>query len=211
MRRDFILKAHMKFITGLDIETTGIGEDHRIIELCATAMTTSGKPVPEYSVNLRFNPKRAIDPKAQAVHHISLAELMSEPTWEEKASEIRELLAQSSLIVIHNAAFDAPFISRELARVGQKPVLTPTYCTMRASRWATFDGKVPRLGELCFALGVEYDASQAHGAEYDVAVMLECFKRIAKQRLLSNIYIKPFNQISEAFYLAADGFAIDNP
>lgn len=36
-------------------------------------------------------------------------------------------------------------------------------------------GKVPNLGELCFACGVYYDREKAHAAEYDVAVMLESF------------------------------------
>lgn len=211
IRRGFILQAHMKFVTGLDIETTGIGENHRIIELSALAITPKGEPIAEKSTTQRFNPRRQIDPKAEAVHKIHLADLMSCPTWEEKAGEIRKNLAESSLIIIHNAAFDAPFISRELERVGLPPVTTPTYCTMRGSRWATFDGKVPRLGELCFALGVAYDTKQAHGAEYDVSVMLECFRRIVRQKMLSNIYIRPFNAISESAYLACDGFSIDKP
>lgn len=36
---------------------------------------------------------------------------------------------------------------------------------MENGRWATYDGKSPKLGELCFALGIEYDEGSAHAAE----------------------------------------------
>lgn len=36
-------------------------------------------------------------------------------------------------------------------------------------------GKVPNLGELCFARGISYDREKAHAAEYDVTCMMEPF------------------------------------
>jgi DNA polymerase III epsilon subunit-like protein len=50
----------------------------------------------------------------------------------------------------------------------------PSLDTIQA-RWATFNGKSPNLGELCFALGVHYDPDSAHGAAYDVSVTAACF------------------------------------
>jgi len=51
---------------------------------------------------------------------------------------------------------------------------TEVFDTMTEGRWATPDGKLPKLQELCFALEVEYDTNKAHAAEYDVDVMMEC-------------------------------------
>lgn len=196
-------------IVGLDLETTGIGEEHKIIEYCGIVQE-NGKEIEFDSILQRFNPKRSIDPKAEAVHHISLADLVSEPTFESKAKEIHEQLKNASLIIIHNASFDTSFLNREFQRLGLAPVTTYTLCTMRSSRWATFDGKVPRLEELCFALDIEYDKEQAHGARYDVEVMLKCFNKIIKMRNLSfKEYILPFNQITEEAYLKADGLSLN--
>ena len=46
---------------------------------------------------------------------------------------------------------------------------------MVQARWATADGMQPSLKALCFACGVKYDEGKAHGALYDVEVMLESF------------------------------------
>ena len=65
---------------------------------------------------------------------------------------------------------------------------------MAESRWATPDGKWPKLGELCFACGVNYNADEAHAAEYDVNKMMECFKKTQELGYLSSNTL-PFNEI----------------
>ncbi|WP_265452865.1 exonuclease domain-containing protein, partial [Klebsiella pneumoniae] len=63
----------MTVATGIDIETTGLDvySGHKIIEIALVSyeLETSRKI---NEVSLRFNPRRNIDAKAQAVHHISL-------------------------------------------------------------------------------------------------------------------------------------------
>lgn len=46
---------------------------------------------------------------------------------------------------------------------------------MVQGRWATPMGKYPSLKELCFACDVPYDPEKAHGAEYDVDMMMQSF------------------------------------
>lgn len=200
--------AHMKNIVGLDLETTGIGEDHKIIEYCGLVLNEKMLEDESRSILQRFNPQRSIDAKAQAVHHISLADLMSEPIFETKAEEIHEQLKQATLIVIHNAAFDTAYLNREFKRLGMTEITVPTLCTMRSARWATYDGKVPRLQELCSALGVIYNETEAHSARYDVEVMLACFCKMAREGYIDRNYIFSFNQISEELYLKADGMSL---
>jgi DNA polymerase-3 subunit epsilon len=53
----------------------------------------------------------------------------------------------------------------------------PVICTMLNAPWATFNGKNPRLEELCFACGVDYDPALAHAAAFDVDVMMQCYWR----------------------------------
>lgn len=180
-------------IIGLDIETTGLDcMKNRIIELCLGIHADDGK-VLKY-VTMRFNPKQPIDPKSQAVHHITFEELINEPTFDTKAAQIGALLGKADLIVIHNAQFDAPFLKVELERFGVKAPHIPVYDTMTQSRWATPDGKWPRLGELCWALDVDYDPNAAHAADYDVKCMMDCFFETEKLGFFSG-NVEAFDEI----------------
>ena len=160
---------------GLDIETTGIEQEsgHRIIELALICYDEKGNKIDSYVQ--RFDPQRAIDPKAQAVHGISYGSLAGMPTFDSLSEELYKRLAECDSLIAHNMDFDGPFVTQELVRCGQKVPNVNYICTMKNSRWACPDGKLPKLGELCFALGIEYDESKAHGAEYDVEVMMACY------------------------------------
>jgi DNA polymerase-3 subunit epsilon len=40
---------------------------------------------------------------------------------------------------------------------------------------SSYDAKPPSLREFCWSMGVDYDPSEAHAAEYDVKVMMDSF------------------------------------
>lgn len=180
-------------IIGLDLETTGLKvKEDRIIEMCCGLYTDDFKLI--RFVTQRFNPRKAIDPKAAAVHKITNEELMSCPTFDEKAGLVSQILSKASLIVIHNAKFDAPFMREELLRCGLPSPNVPVYDTMEESRWATFDGKIPSLKELCWSLDVPYEPEKAHAAEYDVDCMMKSFFALSNAGFFSG-NTTPFNQI----------------
>jgi DNA polymerase-3 subunit epsilon len=160
--------------TTLDTETTGIdpNDGHRVIEVALLRYDMTGK-LQEKFVE-RFDPQRAIDPKAQAVHKISYAELAGKPLFASMAADMKSFMERSDFIIAHNLPFDAKFMAAEFTGAGVILPDLPSVDTMQA-RWATFNGKSPNLGELCFALGVPYDPDSAHGAEYDVSVTAACF------------------------------------
>lgn len=168
-------------IGGIDIETTGLEQEkgHRIIEFAALLYQydeASGAVTPRGKFVQRINPQRSIDPGAQAVHGICFEELTGSPTWDEVAHRVSKVMSACDLIVAHNGfGFDLPFIAAELLRVGAPIPTTPGVDTMLQGRWATPMGKLPNLGEFCFATGIEYDKAKAHAAEYDVSVMMEGF------------------------------------
>lgn len=180
-------------ILGLDLETTGLnaGTD-RIIELCFGLYDNNCNKI--QNLVKRFNPQKPIDPKAQAVHGISNAELMNCPTFDTHAELLSQLMSKADLVVIHNAKFDAPFLAAEFQRCGVKVPDVMVYDTMVESRWATPDGKWPKLGQLCYALNVDYDANKAHAADYDVDKMMSCFAEINKRNRLGD-FMGAFNQI----------------
>lgn len=168
-------------IAGFDCETTGLDpESHRIIEVGFAFYSLDGKRIGQYEQ--RINPQRSIDAKALAVHGITLSELLGEPVFEDIAPKIKGLLDKTSVIVAHNGiGFDFPFLATELMRSGlELPDHLKAVDTMVDGRWATQDGKLPSLRELCFSMGVEYDTSKAHAATYDTTVMMESFFKARK-------------------------------
>jgi DNA polymerase III subunit epsilon len=167
----------MKIAVGFDLETTGLdpAEGHRIIEIAASLYDLDTGTHLKSWVK-RVNPQRPIDPKAQAVHGITFEAVQHEPVFEVLAPKLSQILKAADVVVAHNGiGFDKPFTKHELLRVGVEAPEYPMIDTMLDARWATCDGKLPKLGELCFALGVEYDPRQAHSAEYDVRVLMEAF------------------------------------
>lgn len=165
-------------VIGLDTETTGLDQEkgHRIMEIALLTYDLATGKLEDTWVQ-RINPERSVDPGAQAVHGISYDDVSSCPKWEDVAAEIARRIGTADLLIAHNMGFDGPFIAAELMRVGVDVPNVHSLCTMENGRWACPDGKSPRLGELCFALGVDYDTSKAHGAEYDVDVTMQCFFR----------------------------------
>ncbi|UBM12687.1 3'-5' exonuclease [Cupriavidus metallidurans] len=167
----------MRIVAGLDTETTGLAfaDGHRFVEVGVISCDLdTGKLLSSYVQ--RIDPQRPIDPKAQAVHGISYAELAGQPLWEQVAPQFHAQLARAQLLVAHNGVgFDIPFITHEFARVGLPMPNVPVVDTMLEGRWATPFGKLPNLNELCFATGTPYDPNLAHGAAYDIAVMLSAF------------------------------------
>ena len=164
-------------LAGLDIETTGIdqSEGHRIIEIAIGIYRLEDQKQLGSFVR-RINPQRPIDPAAQEVHGISFDMLADCPLWEDVAPHVSALLCKCNYVVAHNGeGFDLPFVYAELLRAGQRLPSVGVIDTMLQARWATADGSVPNLGALCFASGVPYDPSKAHGALYDVEVMMASF------------------------------------
>lgn len=170
-----------KVLTFGDTETTGlkVEDGHRIIEIALSCWGFNtvtgerrklGKPYIQ-----RIKPDRAIDPGAEAVHKISLSDLRGCPDWKAVAPVVHKILSKTDLFIAHNCAFDSYFIAMELIRIGMTVPKFDVYCTMESGRKATGMGKVPNLGELAYACGIEYDADEAHSALYDTQLLESCY------------------------------------
>ena len=167
----------MTIVVGLDTETTDMltAKNCRIIEIAARKYNLETQEVIG-SFEERINPLCQISQGAYEVHHISLNDLKDCRKWEEVAPEFYAFLEGSDLLVAHNGfEFDFPLISKELNKIGIDIPCKNGFDTMTFGRWSTADGKLPRLGELCFATDVDYDDEQAHAAMYDVDCMMRAF------------------------------------
>jgi len=111
----------------LDTETTGLEVDrgHRIIEIgCVELLNRrpTGRHFHRY-----LNPEREIEEGARAVHGLTRARLEHEPKFADIASELRQFIEGSELI-IHNAVFDIAFLEREFALLEAAPILVRSLC-----------------------------------------------------------------------------------
>lgn len=167
--------------TGFDLETTGLLDpSQRIVEIAAVMYDDTAKK--RLSWVQRVNPGRPIEPKAQAVHGISDADVAGEPLLEKVAPKLAEILRRSDVVVAHNGkGFDIPFVQQEFDRISVPLPAIKLVDTMLEARWATPWGKLPNLGELCFSCRVDYDPEKAHSAEYDVEVMMASFFHARKK------------------------------
>lgn len=173
-------------VAGIDIETTGLSQEdgHRIIEVgIGMYRTDDGRTFSKIGRTWlkRINPLRAIDPGAQAVHHIDIKDLAGCPEWVEVAPTVSKLLSAAHLVVAHNAEFDCPFVALELVRIGLPMPKFDVFCTMKEGRQATALGKLPSLAELAWAFGYNYDQAAAHAADYDIDLTMKCFFKGVEQ------------------------------
>lgn len=132
--------------TGVDIESTGLDflSGHKIIEIAMVKYEIETQTMVDSFV-MRFNPRRSIDPKAQAVHGISLEDLAAEPLLADHASSVASYLSSSDIWIAHNGeAFDIPFIRHELKSYGFSLPDIPLIDTL-FSLWATKTVNVPAL------------------------------------------------------------------
>lgn len=163
-------------ITFFDTETTGLSFDkgHRIIEIALVSYNLEEQNL-KLSLVKRINPGREIDPKAQLVHKISSFDLIGKPSFALVEPTITKVFQKSSIVVAHNLDFDVGFICGEYSLLKKDTPNVNGFCTMENSRWATSFGKNANLGELCYALEIDYQPEEAHSALYDTQKLAECF------------------------------------
>ena len=102
-----------------DLETTGLfPETDRIVEVGAVRFDAQGRELARFERLVQSG--RPMGLAAQAIHGISDADLAAAPGPEVVLPEFLTFLGApgSATLLAHNAAFDAGFLGRELARLG---------------------------------------------------------------------------------------------
>jgi DNA polymerase-3 subunit epsilon len=161
----------------LDTETTGLEVDrgHRIIEIgCVELLNRrpTGRHFHRY-----LNPEREIEEGARAVHGLTRARLEHEPKFADIASELRQFIEGSELI-IHNAVFDIAFLEREFALLEAAPILVRSLCqvldTLTLAR-ERHPGQRNNLDSLCKRYGIDNSHRELHGALLDARLLADVY------------------------------------
>ena len=163
----------------LDTETTGfdfkIG--NRIIEF--GGIEVIDRKITGNNLHFYCNPNYEVEAGALAVHGLTNEFLSDKPLFEEKVDEMMEFLKDAE-IIIHNAAFDVPFLNWELNLV-------------KNNKWNSIESNVSKiidslevarkkhplqknnLDALCKRYDIKNDHRTYHGALLDAQLLADMY------------------------------------
>ncbi|WP_329115259.1 DEDDh family exonuclease [Streptomyces sp. NBC_01465] len=153
----------------VDVETTGLARDDRIISAAVYRLDAQGN-VEDHWYTL-INPER--DPGPVWIHGLTSDMLRSAPLFPEIASAFSERL-DGRVLVAHNAIFDWSMISREYARAAVTAPVRQRLCTIALSKELALPLPNHKLESLAAHFGVEQ--RNAHNALDDARVLAEAFR-----------------------------------
>jgi DNA polymerase III subunit epsilon len=110
----------------LDVETTGLSNRDRIVEVAVVVIDDKGTVVDEYDTLV--NPERDVGPTN--IHRVTASMVSAAPLFEEIATALASRL-KDTILVAHNLAFDTRILTNEYARVGAHLRPGRGICTLR--------------------------------------------------------------------------------
>jgi len=177
-----------------DTETGGLEPRHSVLEFYGITLTKDLEPVSELHMFIRPNDGEdyVVTSGALAVNKIDLVAHSQNSITRNEASlklynflkESKESAGRKLIPAGHNIPFDLKMVFGQL--MNQKTWETwcdyhflDTCVLAEAMKIAGVLGqKVSRLGTIAEKLGVKFDASNLHGAKYDIMVNLEVLKKM---------------------------------
>ncbi|MGX1482458.1 DNA polymerase III epsilon subunit [Streptomyces avidinii] len=153
----------------VDVETTGLARDDRIISAAVYRLDARGD-VEDHWYTL-VNPER--DPGPVWIHGLTSDVLEGAPLFPQVAAELSERLA-GRVLVAHNAAFDWSMIAREYARAAVTAPVEQRLCTIALAKELRLPLPNHKLESLAAHFGVVQQ--HAHHALDDARVLAEAFR-----------------------------------
>lgn len=153
----------------VDVETTGLARDDRIISAAVYRLDARGE-VEDHWYTL-VNPQR--DPGPVWIHGLTSAVLSGAPLFPDVAEEFAARL-EGRVLVAHNAVFDWQMIAREYARAKAEAPVRQRLCTIALSKELGLPLPNHKLESLAAHFGVVQE--RAHHALDDARVLAEAFR-----------------------------------
>lgn len=153
----------------VDVETTGLARDDRIISAAVYRLDAQGN-VEDHWYTL-VNPLR--DPGPVWIHGLTSDMLQDAPLFKDIAGEFADRLADR-VLVAHNAIFDWQMIAREYARAEVTAPVRQRLCTIALSKELNLPLPNHKLESLAAHFGVVQQ--RAHHALDDARVLAEAFR-----------------------------------
>ena len=134
-----------------DVETTGFGNQDRIVSFGGIGMTSRNLAKGQLDLKyiyLVFNPGTANGRVAERIHGFSDSALRLQDPFTVHAADVRCFLTSYEVFVAHNAAFDLRFINREMSLSGLPVLNRRVFCTMKGYRALELGGSAA-LSAVC--------------------------------------------------------------
>lgn len=161
--------AYPKGYAVVDVETTGLARDDRIISAAVYRLDAHGE-VEDHWYTL-VNPER--DPGPVWIHGLTSDVLQGAPLFQDIAEEFSARL-DGRVLVAHNAVFDWQMIAREYARAEREAPVRQRLCTIALSKELGLPLPNHKLETLAAHFGVVQQ--RAHHALDDARVLAEAFR-----------------------------------
>lgn len=170
----------------LDTETNDLGPDARIVSICWNLYNKRGKVIEEHYYLIIPSKGMIMNPKAEAVHGISMKQLNKEGiTMVSALDKLNFCIKNNNVIGVvgHNLRFDEGIINYETMIHKKKCMFDDRlkFCTMLIAVKMLELKKWPKLNILhgmLFEEGLNED--KLHNAKYDVEVCAKCFFQLKK-------------------------------
>ncbi|GAA3889574.1 DEDDh family exonuclease [Streptomyces lacrimifluminis] len=153
----------------VDVETTGLSRDDRIISAAVYRLDARGEVEDHWYTTV--NPER--DPGPVWIHGLTSDALEGAPLFVDIAEEFASRLADR-VLVAHNAVFDWSMIAREYARAEREAPVRQRLCTIALSKELGLPLPNHKLETLAAHYGVVQQ--RAHHALDDARVLAETFR-----------------------------------
>ncbi|MFJ4976776.1 DEDDh family exonuclease [Streptomyces coeruleorubidus] len=153
----------------VDVETTGLARDDRIISAAVYRLDARGEVEDHWYTMV--NPER--DPGPVWIHGLTSEALEGAPLFPDIAEEFTARL-QGRVLVAHNAVFDWQMIAREYARAKCEAPVRQRLCTIALSKELGLPLPNHKLESLAAHFGVVQ--RRAHHALDDARVLAEAFR-----------------------------------
>ncbi len=153
----------------VDVETTGLGRDDRIVSAAVYRLDAQGTVQDHWYSTV--NPER--DPGPVWIHGLTSEALADAPLFPEIAADLADRLA-GRVLVAHNAVFDWSMLAREYARADRHVPVEQRLCTIVLSK----ELRLPLPNHKLESLAAHYGVVQqrAHHALDDARVLAEAFR-----------------------------------
>ncbi|MER5471284.1 DEDDh family exonuclease [Streptomyces sp. NPDC002935] len=153
----------------VDVETTGLARDDRIISAAVYRLDARGEVEDHWYTMV--NPER--DPGPVWIHGLTSDMLEGAPLFQDVAEDFAARL-DGRVLVAHNAVFDWSMIAREYARADREAPVRQRLCTIALSKELGLPLPNHKLESLAAHFGVVQQ--RAHHALDDARVLAEAFR-----------------------------------
>ncbi len=182
----------------LDLESTGLNIKYDKITEIGAVKIKGGMQIESFDELI--NPEMHIPDFIQEKTKITDEMVKDKRTIREVLPDFLKWCGKDSVLVAHNAQFDFYMLNIEYEKQNNGKHL-PYSCidTLPIDRYVNPANRVHNLGSMCKRYKIDYDADEAHRADYDAKVLAACMENIINNLESENKNID-LNYISKLKY-----------